>query len=84
MNAMLPVAWAICLDIGRKHSGTVSGTMNMAGQAGAFASSVAFGYMVAYFGNYNQPLLPLAGMLLISAVLFAGIDPTQPLIAESA
>ena len=58
--------------------------MNMAGQAGAFISSVAFGYMVVYFGNYDQPLLPLAFMLLVSAVAFGGIDPTEPLIAETA
>jgi len=31
-DLMLPVAWAICLDIGRRHSGVVTGSMNMAAQ----------------------------------------------------
>ncbi len=84
MNCMLPVAWAVCLDIGRKYSGTVTGIMNMAGQVGAFGSSVSFGYMVTYFGNYNQPLLPLAAMLFLGAVLFSRIDPTEPLVAVDA
>ncbi len=81
MDCMLPVAWAVCLDIGRKYSGTVTGSMNMAGQVGSFLSSVAFGYMVTYFGNYNQPLIPLASMLFVSAFLFTRIDPTEQLIA---
>ena len=51
----------------RKYSGTVTGSMNMAGQCGSFLSSVAFGYMVKYFGNYNQPLIPLASALLTYA-----------------
>jgi ACS family glucarate transporter-like MFS transporter len=81
MDCMLPVAWAVCLDVGRKYSGTVTGSMNMAGQMGSFLSSVAFGYMVTYFGNYNQPLIPLASMLFVSAFLFTRIDPTEQLIA---
>jgi len=29
---MLPVAWAVCLGVGRKSAGAVTGSMNMAGQ----------------------------------------------------
>jgi MFS family permease len=79
MDCMLPVSWAVCLDVGRKYAGTVSGTMNMAGQVGSFASSVAFGYLVTYFGGYNAPLFPMAALLLISALLFSRIDPTEQL-----
>ena len=82
MDCMLPVAWAICLDVGRKYAGAMTGSMNMAGQLGSFVSSVAFGYMVAYFGNYNQPLIPLAAMLFVSAFLFTRIDPTQQVVPE--
>ena len=32
MDCMLPVAWSVCLDIGRKYAGAVTGSMNMAGQ----------------------------------------------------
>jgi MFS family permease len=82
MDAMLPVAWAVCLDVGRKYAGAVTGSMNMAGQVGSFVSSVAFGYMVGYFGNYNTPLIPLAAMLVVSSLLFWKIDPTEQLIPE--
>jgi MFS family permease len=80
MDCMLPVSWAVCLDIGRRYAGSVGGTMNMAGQLGSFLSSVAFGYIVTWAGNYNAPLYPMAALLLVSAVFFARIDPTEQLI----
>jgi sugar phosphate permease len=82
MDCMLPVAWSICLDVGRKYAGAVTGAMNMAGQVGSFLSSIAFGYMVQLWGNYNTPLLPFSAMLLLSAFLFTRIDPAEQLVAE--
>jgi len=82
---MLPVSWAVCMDIGKKYAGAVSGSMNMAGQLGSFASTVLFGYLVTWFGgDYNKALIPLASMLLVSAVLFTFIDPTEQLVKEEA
>jgi predicted MFS family arabinose efflux permease len=80
MDCMLPVSWAVCLDIGRRYAGSVGGTMNMAGQLGSFLSSVAFGYIVTWTGSYDAPLYPMAALLLVSAVFFARIDPTEQLI----
>ena len=78
-DLMLPVAWAVCLDIGRNHTGTVTGTMNMAGQLGGFICSVLFGYIVEATGNYNSPLWIISGMVVIASILFSRIDPTRPL-----
>jgi MFS family permease len=80
MDCMLPVSWAVCLDIGRRYAGSVGGTMNMAGQVGSFLSSVAFGYVVTWSGSYNAPLYPMAALLLVSAVFFTRIDPTEQLV----
>jgi ACS family glucarate transporter-like MFS transporter len=83
MDCMLPVSWAVCLDVGRKYAGAVSGAMNMAGQIGSFASSVIFGYIVIWFGgSFNAPLFPMAALLFISALIFLRIDPTKQLIPE--
>jgi MFS family permease len=82
MDCMLPASWAVCMDVGQKYAGTVSGTMNMAGQVGSFASSVLFGYLVVWFGSYNAPLYPMAALLFISALFFWRIDPTEPLLKE--
>ena len=83
MDCMLPVSWAICLDIGRKYAGSITGAMNMAGQLGSFLTAVVFGKLVTYYGNYNTPLLPMAGMLFVSAFLYTRIDPREQLIPES-
>lgn len=41
----LSPSWAFCIDIGKENAGAVSGTMNMAGNLGAFTSILAFGYL---------------------------------------
>jgi len=76
---MLPVAWAVCLDIGQKHAGAVTGAMNTAGQIGSFSSTVAFGYIVSATGSYNAPLVPIAIMTAVAATLWFAIDPTRRL-----
>jgi len=75
MNGMLPVSRAPSVDLGREHSGVVSGAMNTAGQLGSFLSSIAFGYMVQRFGSYDRAILPLAFMLLVSGLPFVLINP---------
>lgn len=80
MGAMLPVAWSVCADVGREHTGAVAGAMNMAGQAGSFISSVAFGYFAEWMG-YNLALLPLSAMLIVSGCVFAFIDPAKQIDA---
>lgn len=82
-DCFLPVAWAVCLDVGRKYAGAVTGAMNMAGQFGSFLSSVAFGYMVKYFGNYDTPLLGMGCALFVSAFLFSRIDASRQLVPAS-
>ncbi len=81
MDCMLPVSWAVCLDVGKQYAGALSGSMNMAGQLGSFGSSLAFGYLVDLYGSYDLPLKLFSVMLFVSALLFARIDPTQELPA---
>lgn len=82
-DLMLPAAWAICLDIGRRRAGVVTGVMNTAGQFGGFVCAVLFGYVVKATGNYYAPVWIIAGMVLIAAFLFTRIDPTRPLQLDS-
>ncbi len=81
-DAMLPTAWAVCLDVGKRHAGAVTGSMNMAGQFGSFTSSVAFGYIVEAYHSYNAPLVPMAICLVLSALMFLKVDPTRAIIPE--
>ncbi|MDF0487352.1 MFS transporter [Sphingomonas sp. H39-1-10] len=83
MDLMLPAAWAMCMAIGGRCGGTASGVMNTAGNIGGFVCSVAFGYVVAATGNYDLPLQGVAAMVLIAAGIFAFIDCTKGLGADS-
>jgi ACS family glucarate transporter-like MFS transporter len=47
----LPPSWSFCIDIGGRHAGAVSGTMNMAGNLGSFATGLAFPYLRAWTGS---------------------------------
>lgn len=82
IDLMLPSAWAVCLDVGKKYAGAVSGAMNTAGNIGGFVCASVFGYLVDATGNYNFPLFVISGMLVISAFLFLQIDPTKKLIVS--
>ena len=79
-DLMLPSAWALCIDLGRQHAGTISGAMNTAGNLGGFCCGILFGQLVQSSGNYNLPLYMIAAMLLVSAFLFSLINPTKQII----
>ncbi len=46
-------SWSACVDIGRQRAGTVSGTMNMAGNLGSFITALAFPYLLKWSGTYD-------------------------------
>ncbi|MBI3218217.1 MAG: MFS transporter [Bacteroidetes bacterium] len=72
MDVTAPVAWAVATDIGGKSSGAITGAMNTAGLLGGTAASLGIGYLVAWKGNYDLPVIILAIQLLIGA-MFAGL-----------
>jgi MFS transporter, ACS family, glucarate transporter len=74
----LPVAFAVCVDIGKQNSGLVVGSMNFAGQLGGFFITLIFGIIVHHTGNFNYPLYMIGVCLIISGLLWFGIDPTKP------
>jgi len=77
-----PNLCAVCLDTGRQHAGAVFGFMNTASQIASTISSIAFGYLVGYSGNYNAPFIPMVATLSIGAILWLKIDPTHQLFEE--
>ncbi len=78
----VPVSWALCIDIGRGSTGTVGGTMNMAGNLGAFVTSLAFPYLVALTGS-TVPFFVLGAVLNVAALAaWLAIDPRRPITAR--
>jgi ACS family glucarate transporter-like MFS transporter len=76
----LSPSWAFCIDIGKRNAGTVSGTMNMAGNIGAFITALAFPYLQAWTGSV-LPFFVLGALLNAFAIfLWMGIKPEKSLI----
>jgi len=75
----LSPSWSACVDIGKEHSGTVSGTMNMAGNLGSFFTALAFPYLMSITASAT-PFFIVAGVLnLIAIVMWLSIKPQKAL-----
>ena len=77
-----PGVLGVCLDIGGKYAGAVTGAMNTAAFIAAFVSSVVYGYIVKSYG-YDAPFVPMIVLLVLSALMWFRIDATKEVIAET-
>lgn len=75
----LSPSWSVCIDIGRKHSGTVSGTMNMAGNLGSFVTALAFPYLVKWTGSHTAFFYVGAGLNFLAIVAWMLTRPDRKL-----
>ena len=75
--------FGVCLDIGRRHAGSMVGLMNTSAQVGGLLSTVAYGYLVDRFRSYDAPFVPMAALLLVGAILWFKIDASRELHTES-
>ena len=72
-------SWAFSIDIGRAHSGAVSGAMNMAGNLGSFITSLAFPYLQLITGSTSSFFVVGAALNTIAVILWAKARPAAPL-----
>jgi len=61
-------SWTVCIDIARQRAGTVSGTMNMAGNLGSFITALAFPYLLQWTGR-PEAFFHVAALLNLAAVM---------------
>ena len=73
----LPSSWAFCVDIGKKHSGAVSGTMNMAGNIGAFITALLFPYLLAWTGSTTVFFIVGAVLNILAVMLWYNMKPQK-------
>lgn len=79
---MVPAAWAVAMSMGGARAGTVTGTMNTAGQIGGFVCSVLAGYLVETTGSYNSPVFVVASVLILAAILFSRLDGSTEIFSQ--
>jgi len=75
----LSPSWSFCVDIGKKNSGAVSGTMNMAGNIGSFVTALAFPYLLSWFGEVRPFFFLAAGLNLMAIFIWLKTKPEQSL-----
>jgi ACS family glucarate transporter-like MFS transporter len=59
-------SWAVCSDLGREHTGVVSGAMNMMGALGSFACSLAFPFAIQSTGRVTAFFSLAAALNLVA------------------
>jgi MFS family permease len=77
---VMPVAWAACMDIGKRYSGTLSGAMNMMGNLAGGLSPLVVGYLLAWTAqNWTLTFYVSAVIYLLGAVCWLFLDSCTPL-----
>lgn len=78
----LSPSWAFCIDIGKENAGFVSGTMNMAGNLGAFVTIIAFPYIFQWTHKYEPFFIICALLSLVAILMWLSLDPRKPITKE--
>jgi len=78
----LSPSWAFCIDIGKEDAGFVSGTMNMAGNLGAFVTIIAFPYLFKWTDKYEPFFIICAILSILAIVMWFSLDPRKSLSNE--
>jgi ACS family glucarate transporter-like MFS transporter len=77
------VAFAVCLDVGRRNAGVISGVMNMVGNLGGTIAPVVVGYVLDKWGSWTIPFYVTAILLGVSVVMWLLIDPYRSVIGDA-
>ena len=76
----LPGGWGACMDVGGRFAGSLSGSMNMMGNAGgALAPMIVPWVLTATGGNWSANFWMFAAVYAVGGVCWLFIDPTTPL-----
>ncbi len=73
----LPVAWAVCVDVGHRYGGTATGFMNTASSVSAMLSPISAAWLTARFGSFDSMFVAAAIVYLVGALLWFFIDPER-------
>jgi ACS family glucarate transporter-like MFS transporter len=76
----LSPSWAFCIDIGKENAGAVSGTMNMAGNLGAFVTIIAFPYLYEWTGSFQPFFYVCVVFSAIGVALWLSMNPNKSIV----
>lgn len=70
VDVTLSPSWTLCIDVAGDRAGTLTGAMNMAGNIGAFASSIAFPVLLHWTGSSNTYFFSAAVFNVAAALIW--------------
>ncbi len=73
-------AWTVCLDVGHRRAGLITGCMNTVGNLGGAIAPVVTGYLVQSTGSWDYPFYLMAAIFAIGAVIWTKVDPMERLV----
>jgi MFS transporter, ACS family, glucarate transporter len=76
----LSPSWSFCIDIARENAGAVSGTMNMAGNLGAFVTIIAFPYLLQWTGDHQVFFYVCSALSVAAVVMWSFMRSDKPLL----
>ena len=79
----LSPSWAFCIDIGKENAGIVSGTMNMAGNLGAFVTIIAFPYLYEWTGSFTPFFYVCVVLSAIAIGLWLTMNPEKQIVTNT-
>ena len=82
-SATISAAWAVCLDVGRRNAGVVTGFMNSFGNIGGALAPVVVGNVVERFHSWAPPFYVMAAVFAFGAVMWLLVDPHKSVLVES-
>ena len=80
----MPPSWGAAMDLGGRHAGTLSGSMNMWGSLGGGSAPVLAGYILAWTGDHwNSIFYVAAAAYALGFLCWIRLDSVAPLEKES-
>jgi ACS family glucarate transporter-like MFS transporter len=81
----MPVSWASCMDVGGRHTGTLSGMMNTMGAVAAGFAPIVTGVILQKTGNdWSLTFAVSAVLYVLGFCCWLFLDPTTPLDGDAA
>ena len=74
-------AWAACIDLGGKFSGSVSGWMNFWGNLGGVAAPTLTAWVATHYG-WQSAIIMTSAFAILGMVSWFFVKPERPLVAD--
>jgi ACS family glucarate transporter-like MFS transporter len=79
----ISAAWAVCLDVGRRNAGVVTGFMNTVGNIGGAIAPIVVAYAVEEWHSWTLPFYVMAGVFGFGILMWLLVDPERSVLESS-